>query len=285
MSHDTLPLRPMTVAEVLDAAIIVVRRRPLPILLTAVVLAGAEQAVLYPLRRSVFGPGTLYGIGAYWDAFQFHTGALWWLLAVGFGTEALIVALLGVATSRSAVALLVDAQPTGVTRPALPNRRLLLAVPMAVLMAVGAAASWFLAAVPWVVWFMSTGLATPALVIEAGRIGMFRAIGRSFTTVWRAGGRPGGLRLLTYTVWLFIRILVGLVSGVALAQLLTLTSSAWTAALGYAVWIAINAVAYAILAGLDAASYLEARIRVEGLDITLARAPAGTAMSLLGASR
>jgi hypothetical protein len=46
------------------------------------------------------------------------------------------------------------------------------------------------------------------------------------------------------------------------------------AVVGYTVWIAVNAAAYASIASLDATVHLETRMRLEGLDIALGRAGA-----------
>ena len=74
-----LPMRVMTVGETLDAATALLRIRALPLLALAAVLAGAEQAVLAPLRAAA-------GVTApvFLPDFDDHFGA-WWLLAVGVG--------------------------------------------------------------------------------------------------------------------------------------------------------------------------------------------------------
>ncbi len=320
MAVDDLPLRPMTAAEVLDAAVGVFRRRPWRLLGLALALAVLEQAALYPLRvaalarRSVDKPLGFYTIGDYIHALNAHTGSLWLLLSVGMATEAAVIALVGGVASRSAVGLLLagvrtrpqgsgrvpepahdDAHADGSGLPRSAEQWGRLVVASAVIGA-GAFLTFAFAAVPWVFWFMFTGLAAPSLIIDGGMravasasrtgnlgggsgkpppvIGAFRAIGRSFQLVGRANLRPGGLRLLGFLTWFLLRMLVGAVGVSAFVGLIELSSHTWVAVIGYSIWLAINTVTYASTASLDATIHTETRMRLEGLDISLRRAAA-----------
>ena len=50
MQSGVLPLRPLTVGELLDAAVVAAARAGQALLAVALVLAAVEQALLYPLR-------------------------------------------------------------------------------------------------------------------------------------------------------------------------------------------------------------------------------------------
>src|SRR5689334_15558696 len=83
------PLRPMTLGELLDAAMALLRRRALPLLCAAAVLAALEQLALAPLRRIAFLSPPYYGPAGE------HVTAWWTVTSLGFGSELLIITLLG----------------------------------------------------------------------------------------------------------------------------------------------------------------------------------------------
>src|SRR5690349_17113922 len=95
--HDgVLPLRPLTLGELLDAGIGLLRRHAVVLLVAGAVLAVAEQALLAPLRA-------LAGTGAPWYwADTDHLAAYWLLIAAGLATEAAAIALLGGLAARAA---------------------------------------------------------------------------------------------------------------------------------------------------------------------------------------
>jgi hypothetical protein len=277
-----LPLRPLTLGELLDAGVALLRRHAGPLLLSGAVLAAVEQAALYPLRRRA-----LVGLD-YWAIDADHLGAFWLLIAVGLGTEAVIITLLGGLAAPAAQASLVGVSPGRLYRHARPSRL----VPLALVVGLGATVSAAAGLLPWLGWYMLTGLAAPALVIDrrvapqlAGAatrftavplpsrpIGVFPALGRSISLVFRGRLRPGGIRLLGYLAWYTIRVALGLGGVAALGLVVQTRSSGWSALLTMIVWVAVNGVAYPALACLDAVLHLENRMRVEGLDIALSRA-------------
>jgi hypothetical protein len=265
-----LPVRPLTAGEILDAAVAVLRRSPWRLLGYALALAAAEQVVLYPVARSLLGDPHNY-LTYHGDPF----GTIQKILAVGAGTEAVAFVLLGTVAAGTAHAML--RRGAGVPVPARPGRRAGATVVLALLIGVGAAAAAWLV-VPWVFWFMLTGLAGPALMVDgAGRGGAAYALGRSVRLVGWAHLRPGGLRLLGYLPWLVVRLAVGFAGTGAVTALTGTLSPLGTALLAGTVWALINAVAYALIACVDAVNYLETRMRLEGLDITLSRAAARAA--------
>jgi hypothetical protein len=255
-----LPLRPLTVGELLDAAVALLRTRALPLLGAGLLLAAAEQAVLYPLRSAAF-------ITTFYVPDDDHVAQWWFIVALGFGIEAMIIAVLGGLASAAAVPALVGrARATAAGRVA---RRAGPVAVVAIVVGVLAGASSSLLLLPWFAVYPLFGLAVPAVVID--RLGPARALGRSVGLVFRSMLRPGMIRLLGYFGWLLFRLALG-IGGVAVIGLLPGMESVGTNALLPSIaWMLVNAVAYPTLACLDAVLHLEARMRVEGLDLTLGR--------------
>src|SRR5258706_12030736 len=95
----SLPLRPQPLGELLDAATNLLRRNAVRLICAGFVLALAEQALLYPLRRMA-GVAPPWYLPPYFD----RLAQYWVLLAAGLGTETLIITLLGGFAARSALA-------------------------------------------------------------------------------------------------------------------------------------------------------------------------------------
>jgi hypothetical protein len=256
MRGDIIPLRPLTLAELLDCALELLRRNARGLLFASAVLAVLEQALLLPLRLAA-GPTPPYN-----DPFGGPAGPTWLVIALGLGTETAIIALLGGLAARATVPALVDSPP--------PPRRLGELLVLALL--VGPAATLAAAAglVPWFFWYLFTGLAAPALVID--RLNPLAALGRSFGMVARGRLRPGGIRLLGYVAWYAIRLALALGGTEAVRFFVHLHGRAWTIGVAIAGWTVVNTVAYAVLGCLDAVLHVENRMRVEGLDLALGRA-------------
>ena len=270
-----LPLRPLTTGELLDGAVALLRTRAPRLVGIGVLLALLEQAVLFPLRTAAdldismlpaSGRLTEYG----------------YLLAVGFGTEAIAISTLAaVAARHSGPALLGPYAP--------PRQRTRVGALIGVLVVVGVvgaltgspyvllldrlqvlgfAVAWLLSTVLWPLPYGLLGLAAPAVVIE--RRGPGSALLRSVRLAGRDLLRAALIRVLGYVSWAVVRL--GL-----LAATLALVSVIWgnlpsatmdRIALGAAALV-VNAIAYPVLGCLDVMLLLESRIRTEGLDIGL----------------
>ncbi|MCP3783058.1 hypothetical protein NLX85_06730 [Micromonospora sp. A3M-1-15] len=260
-----LPRRPLTVGELLDSAVLLLRNQARVLVPLAVLLAVGEQALLHPLRvlAGARPPG--------WWFDPDRLGWYWLLLALGAGTEAMIIALLGNPAARSAGAALLGRR-TG-ARELLHGARwgatLLagVAVGSTVLLA-------GLAGPAWLVAYGLLGAVVPVLVVD--RVAAHRAPGRALRLAVRVGGRAAAIRLLGYLGWWLIRLGIGLGVYHGLGLLGLFDVSAWALPVATVAWAAVNAVAYPALACLDAVLHLETRMRTEGLDIRLSRAPAGT---------
>lgn len=253
-----LPLRPLTVAELLDASIVLLRRCGLPLLALGLVLAAGQQALSVAVRTAA--PG---------GPFQ---GPAWWVwLCLWLGTESAVVAVLAAPASvgASRTLLATAGAPAGAGRDPI-DRRTLLSAPgrrwpavlfTAAVLGGFATAGALLCGVPWLLVYGATGLVVPVLVADRAPAS---AVGRPFVLLGRGGWRPAGIRLLGWLGWLAIRLAVGF-TGSALVESFDSTL------LSAVPWVVVDTVAYPALACLDACVHLENRMRVEGLDIALGR--------------
>ncbi|PZF97057.1 hypothetical protein [Micromonospora deserti] len=268
-----LPRRPLTVGELLDSAVLLLRGQARVLIPVALVLAVGEQLLLYPLRAAA---GTAPPV--WWVEFG-RFAPYWLLLAVGAATEAMIIMLLGNPAARAAAAALVD-RPLGVRDLLrLTGARWGATLPLTLL----AGVVMFVAALLGPVWFLGFGLLgalAPALVVD--RVRPRRAPLRAAALSVRGGGRAGAVRVLGYLVWWILRVGLGTGLFVGLGTL-DLLDDAWDVPLSLAIWALVNSVAYPALACLDAVLHLETRMRTEGLDILLSRVPAGTPETVLPA--
>ncbi|MGK5738481.1 hypothetical protein [Micromonospora sp. URMC 103] len=260
-----LPRRPLTVGELLDSAVLLLRDHASVLLPFAALLAAGEQLLLAPLRTLA---GSVPPIWWYADG---RVSAYWLLLAVGAATEGVVIALLGSPAARAAGPALLGrtARAGELLRPAGARWGATL------LLALVAGAVMFVAALcgpGWFVGFALLGALTPVLVTD--RTPLLRALPRAVALAARGGLRAGLVRLLGYLGWWILR--VGLASGILLTLPgLGLVPAEWAVPVALVVWAAVNTVAYPALACLDAVLHLETRMRSEGLDILLARSPAG----------
>jgi hypothetical protein len=261
MDAGPLPLRPVTVGELLDAAVMLVRAHAAVLIPLAGVLALAEQVLLAPVRAWA-GIGPL-GV---WPTYTLF-GRWWLLVALGAGLEALIIALLAGPAARAAGSLLLGHRlatrrllnPQGSRGGAV----LLVALVAGALTALGALAGPF-----WALTYATTALAVPALILD--RVGPGRALARGARMVWRVGGRPFGVVLLGYLGWSLVRLVIGAGGPAALGSLPL--DPSWIEPIGLTLRTSVNALAYATLAALVAVLHLETRMRCEGLDLLIARA-------------
>ncbi|MEH1097748.1 hypothetical protein [Micromonospora sp. CPCC 205561] len=266
-----LPRRPLTVGELLDSAVLLLRGQAHVLVPVALVLTVAEQLLLHPLRQvASTGPPA-------WLVEFERFGVYWVLLAVGAATEAAIILLLGNPAARAAGAALLGRaagarellRPAGARWGATGLLAVLTGLLMGGLALLGPA---------WIVGFALLGAVAPALVVD--RVHPLRAPLRATALAVRGGGRAGWIRLLGYLVWWIVRLGLGIGVHVGLNSL-DLVDPAWAWWLSMAVWAGVNAVAYPALACLDAVLHLETRMRTEGLDIRLSRARAGTPETVL----
>ncbi len=259
------PLRPLTFGEVLDAGVVVLRHRPW-VLAVAGLLAALERAALH-------AGWAAYGVplNGFSDVTG-HFGRIWLFLAAGMGTEAFIISILDAFTADGAA----DLAAAG---PVRLRRRWPSVLVTGVVTGAVASATFAAAGVLWLPWFMISALAIPTLVVDGGtpdhrgRLpNPVRLFGRSIRLAGR-GWLAGRARLVAYLPWLLVRLLVSVAGGgAAVGTLLQITSGTAITVIDWVLWIALNALVYATIAGIDASSHLQTRIRTEGLDISIGRA-------------
>ncbi|QOC93549.1 hypothetical protein [Micromonospora craniellae] len=268
-----LPGRPLTVGELLDSAVLLLRHHASTLLPLAAVLALGEQLLLLPLR-------TALGVGPplWWLPNLNGLAGFWLLLALGAATEATIIVLLGNPAARAAGGALLGhhhtarrlMSPTGGRWGATLLLAVLVGAAMLFLSLLGPA--WFLG------WAL-LGAVAPALVLD--RVTPPRALTRSASLASRVDGRAAALRVLGYLVWWIIRVGLGWGLFLGLSTLGLIEGEDALIVAATLLWAAVNTVAYAALACLDAVLHLETRIRTEGLDIRLSRVPADAAAATL----
>jgi hypothetical protein len=254
-----LPLRPMTLGELLDAATVLLRLRALPLLAAAAALAAAEQVLLAPLRAAQHLTPPFYGPA------DGHVGGWWMLTAFGFGLEGFIVTLLGALAGAAVGPALLD-QP--VRHRALWRRaRPFAAVTAAVLVCGASGVAAFAGFVPWLLVYALFGLAGPALTVDrAGN--PFSALARSARLTVRAGIRGARILLAGYLTWFAIRFALG-AGWTAVAARVSGSQPQWQPWLVPVAWGLANTVAYAALACIAAVLLVDVRVRTEGLDIAI----------------
>ncbi|MPZ26423.1 MAG: hypothetical protein GEV12_08190 [Micromonosporaceae bacterium] len=268
-----LPLRPLTVGELLDAAVALLRTRAPLLVGLGAVAAGLEQAVLFPLRRLADVDTWYLPPDDRWPAWTL-------LVLVGFATEAAIIAALGAPAAAAAPrALLGPAAP-----PPEPGRRRVAGTATVALLAGGSCglavattygwpATFFLLSLGtlalWSAGYGLLGLAVPAVVID--RLGPVAAVRRSVVLSSRGLLRTGRVRVLAYLGWFVIRLAWGLGALSVIGLFYSSPSTTTDNLLMALAYLLVNALAYPMLACLDVVLHLEARMRTEGLDIALRR--------------
>ncbi len=272
-----LPLRPLTTGELLDAAVILLRTRPRPLLAIGAALVIGEQILLGWLRVRAGVDGSFLPDDGLLGPFGV-------LIAVGFATEAVIIAVLGASAARGAPAALVGpaAPPTRRANPASVGVIALVAavgvtgsavsflLPMDSLQLAGLVVAAFVTAALFPFGYGLLGLATPALVIEG--LSPLRAIGRSVRLSVRLTLRGAMIRSFGYLVWGLVRVAIVTVL-VGVTDLVFTSPSATVDVVIISVAGAmINLLTYPMLACLDVAVHLDTRMRTEGLDIAVRRA-------------
>jgi hypothetical protein len=264
-----VPLRPLSVGEILDGAFTAIRRYPRTVLGLSAATAAVQQllGLLVDVSTGGFASPTATGLNALGTVSGIATAVLNAVLAtmlVGMLTLVIGDAVIG---RRAPLRVLWDR-----LRPLM--WRLLLAA--------------FLAAVlPWlglialivggVLLWVALSFTTPALVLE--RLTVRQALRRSWRLTMASFWRVFGIRLLA---WLIAAVL-GAILAIpgALIAFGVSASSLSDGDIGLAAELAIrlasflaNTITLPFIAGVTALLYIDCRMRTEALDVTLARAAA-----------
>jgi hypothetical protein len=259
-----LPLRPMTLGELLDAAIVLLRRRALPLFGSAAVLAGAEQLALGPLRAAAHMAAPFYGPAR-------NSVQAWWAVtALGFGLEAAIITLLAALAGAGAGAVLLRQAPEA---RLFRRSRPWAALGAATLICLACTAAAYVVFLPWLFVYGLFGLAGPALTIDRSA-NSFTAIGRSVVLTSRSVLRGCRILLAGYLTWFTIRFALG-AGWTEVVSTVFGERPQWMSWLAPVAWALADTIAYPALACIAAVLALDIRMRTEGLDIAVRRAGAG----------
>lgn len=263
-----IPLRPMTVTELLDSGAALLRARWRSLLGLSLLLATVEQIGMTTLRLLTIDRvrPRYYG-----EPFGSPSLMLLWLV-VGLTSEMFIICLLAGPATRTAVAALTDEPPGRLGRWILPGADWLRVAAVAAILAAVGALGAVLCVLPWFLVWVLVGTAVPALIAE--RLSAGASILRSLRLVRMSAGRTAGIRLLAYATWLLVRFtmtygaIVLVTSNVI--DFTTVLFDYFLVVLGLA-YLAVNTAGYALMACVDAVTLVEARVRYEGLDVAVAR--------------
>jgi hypothetical protein len=264
-----VPLRPLSVGEILDGAFTAIRRYPRTVLGLSAATAAVQQllGLLVDVSTGGFASPTATGLN-------------------GLGTVSGVVT----AVLNAVLATLLVGMLTLVIGDAVIGRR----TPLRVVWERLRPLSWrlllaaFLAAVlPWlglvalivggVLLWVALSFTTPALVLE--RLTVRQALRRSWRLTMASFWRVFGIRLLA---WLIAGVLGAILAipGLLIAFAVSAHSLS-TGDIGVAAEVAVriasflaNAITLPFIAGVTALLYIDCRMRTEALDVTLARAAA-----------
>ena len=264
-----IPLRPLSVGEILDGAFTAIRRYPRTVLGLSATIAAIQQLLAFVVDITTGGltsptSNELTALGTVSGLITVLINAILATVLVGMLTIVIGDAVIGRRTPLRAV--------WSRLRPLM--WRLLLAA--------------FLAAVlPWlglialivggVLLWVALSFTTPALVLE--RLTVRQALRRSWRLTMASFWRVLGIRLLA---WLLASFLAGILAipGAIIAVASTAGSFDGSSGhLGVGAEIAIrissflaNAITLPFVAGVVALLYIDSRMRTEALDVTLVRA-------------
>ena len=264
-----VPLRPLSVGEILDGAFTAIRRYPRTILGLSAATAAVQQllGLVVDVSTGGFASPTTNGLSALGTV----SGVVSALV-----NAVLATVLVGMLTIVIADAVIGRSAPLRVVwerlRP-LMWRLLLAAFLAAVLPWLGLVALIVGGVLLWV----ALSFTTPALVLERLTVG--QALRRSWRLTMRSFWRVFGIRLLA---WLIAAVLGAILAipGAIIAAALSINSLS-SGDIGVAAEIAIRVASFLastitlpFIAGVIALLYIDCRMRTEALDVTLARAAA-----------
>jgi hypothetical protein len=274
-----IPLRPLTVGEILDGAFSTLRRHPKATLGLSAVVACIQQALTLGVRA---GLGTLDTSAGFLGT---TSGTSVAVNLTGTLLSLAISLVLGLALTGMLCLVVSDSilgRPTSAgaawqrARPML-GRIVLAAIAVGILEALG-----FVACIlPGIFLWAALALTLPALVLERTTVG--QAIRRSWRLVLPSFWRTLGIRILGQIIAGAIAVPFSLVLAAVTIGTLRATESssdhlsAWAIALSAVVGVAVTTVTAPFLAGLITLLYVDRRIRAEGLDMQLQQAAARTA--------
>ena len=264
-----VPLRPLSVGEILDGAFTAIRRYPRTILGLSAATAAVQQLLGLLVDQSTggFSSPTATGLNALGTVSGIATAILNAILAT------VLVGMLTLVIGDAVIGRRAPVQVVWERLRPLTWRLLVAAFLAAVLPYLGLIALIVGGVLLWV----ALSFTTPALVLE--RLTVRQALRRSWRLTMASFWRVFGIRLLA---WLIAAVLGAILAipGAIIAVVAT-SSSLDGESIGLAAELAIRVAAFLantltlpFTAGVTALLYIDCRMRTEALDVTLARAAA-----------
>jgi len=257
---------------------VLLRMRGWRLLVLGFVIAAAEQALLFPLRR-------LADIDSRYLPADDRLVEFGILVMVGLFTEVAAIAVLGGVAARQAPrALLGWAAPS---RPR-PHRTASVVTVAVITGLICGLTAWpflflpqsigwagivlaiIMTVMAWPFAYGPIGMAAPIVVTD--ELNPFRAFGRSIRLSTRSGLRGLWIRVMGYVTWIVIRYGLALGTLAIIELFATSPSNTVDNLIMGGTWLIVNTLIYPTLGSLDVALHLETRMRTEGLDIALRRA-------------
>lgn len=263
-----LPLRPLTIGELLDAAAAVLRSRWRSLLGMAFALALVEQIGMTTLRLLTVDEVK----PKYTDQIVDNELLAWLWIILGLTTELICISLLSGPATRVAVAAVRDEDPAKLPPTVLDAGQWGPVLLFSMIIGLAGLVAAVLCVLPWFMVFALFGLSIPALVADG--LPPDKAFWRSPKLFKRSSGRTAGVRLMAYFTWLIIRLVITCGAVVLLESGLidftTVLFDYFLVFLGVC-YLAVNTAGYAMLACVDAVLHIETRVRTEGLDVVVSR--------------
>lgn len=267
-----VPLRPLSVGEILDGAFTAIRRYPRTVLGLSASVAAIQQllGIVVELMTGGFASPT----ASRFDAFGTVSGLL--ALVINAVLAVALIGMLAPVIGDAVVARSTSWRTLSVRLRPMMWRLLVAAVVVAILPWFGLVALLVGGVLLWV----ALAFTTPALVLE--RLTVRQALRRSWRLTMTSFWRVLGILLLAWLLAELIRTILALPAGIiAFAATAHSLETGDPSSIGLGAEIAIRLssfVAYAVtlpfFAGVVALLYIDTRMRTEALDVTLARAAA-----------
>ncbi|MFF5990207.1 hypothetical protein [Prauserella flavalba] len=274
-----IPLRPLALGEILDGAMSTMRKyagivfgsSAVVALISAVLFLLADRLLLGSVEPVLLDPNATQEeqLDAVWEALRQTLPVNAVILIVTMVTQTFLTGLLMVVVGKAVLGQPITfAEAWEELRP-----RVLPLLGLTLLVALIVAVGTVLFIVPGIAAYVFLSLATPALVLERGKVG--KSLGRSTALVrgswWRVFGILLVALIITFVISLIIQIPFGFAGGADIGQGAS-TGSLLIGELGRAV---AQTITVPFAAGVTALLYIDQRMRREGLDRELARAAGG----------
>lgn len=271
-----IPLRPLGVGEILDGAIATMRKHAGIVfgssaavaLVSALLFLAADLWVLDRVEPVTINPNASeqQQLEQLWSALGDALAANSVVLVVTLLTQTFLTGLLMVVVGKAVLGRRITfGEAWEELKP-----RLLPLLGLTVLVAVIVTVGTFLFIIPGIAAYVFLSLATPALVLERGRVGM--SLRRSTELVrgswWRVFGLLVLAMLIAFVISLVIQLPFGFLGGADIGQDASV-GQLLIGELGYAV---ASTITVPFSAAVTALIYIDQRMRREGLDLELARA-------------